>query len=52
LASPIYGLFVCPREMLGMIGLLLVAGMWQACPLAFLGLVAVAIAGSLLSKGR
>jgi quinol-cytochrome oxidoreductase complex cytochrome b subunit len=51
-AALIYGLFVCPREMLGMIGLLLVAGMWQAYPLAFLGLVALIAVVRLLTRSR
>ena len=44
----IYSLFTAPRETLGFIALLLVAGMWQAHPLALLGLVPILIFAKLL----
>ncbi|KTR84459.1 hypothetical protein NS277_04740 [Novosphingobium barchaimii] len=41
LAGLIYGLFAAPRETLGFLGLILIGGLFQAHPLAFLAVVAL-----------
>ncbi|PZQ94341.1 MAG: hypothetical protein DI533_22430 [Cereibacter sphaeroides] len=48
----IYSLFTAPKETLGVIALLLVAGMWQAYPLALLGLVGLLVVLKLLTNHR
>lgn len=40
-AGLVYGLFAAPRETLGFLGLILVGGLFQANPLAFLAVVAL-----------
>lgn len=37
----VFSLFVAPKETLGFIGILLVAGMWQAQPILFIVLISL-----------
>ncbi|WP_375287068.1 hypothetical protein [Sphingomonas sp.] len=39
----VYSLFTAPRETLGLLGLMVVAGLIQAQPLAFLGVLALLV---------
>lgn len=47
----VFSLFVAPKETLGFIGILLVAGMWQAQPKLFIVLIGLLLAARIL-KGR
>lgn len=47
----VYGLFVAPRETLGFVGLILIAGAFQAYPLAFLVVSAILVATSMICRG-
>lgn len=51
LAWVIWGLFVCPREMFGLIGFLALVGVFQVQPLACLGIVALMIIAK-MAKSR
>lgn len=51
IAGLVYGLLVAPRETLGFIGLILIAGAFQAHPLAFLAVSAMLVATSMIRKG-
>ncbi|WP_288487118.1 hypothetical protein [uncultured Novosphingobium sp.] len=46
----VYGLFVAPRETLGLVGLILIAGAFQAYPLAFLAVSAMLVAISMIRR--
>lgn len=46
----IYGLFFAPRETLGFVGLILIAGAFQAYPLAFLAVSAMLAATSMIRR--
>lgn len=52
LAWVIFGLFVCPREMIALIGFLALVGVFQVQPLACLGILALLIIAKLCSKIR
>lgn len=50
IAALIYGLIVAPRETVGVVGLILITGMFQSYPLIFLGVVAMMTVASILRR--
>lgn len=46
----IFGLFVCPREMISLIAFLALVGLFQVQPLACLGVIALAIVAKMTGK--
>lgn len=50
LCGLIYGLFTAPKETLGFLGLLFIAGIFQAQPLAFLGVVVFMIFARMIRR--
>ena len=50
IAGLAYALFVAPRETLGFMGMVLIAGAFQAHPLVFLALTALATVAKLLHR--
>lgn len=50
LGGVVYGLFVSPKETLGLVCLMLIVGLLQAQPLAWVGIFAIAMVVKFFSK--